>query len=156
MRKNTALGRSKTGDSARGVGRESRVAPSYRQNKFRSKRTEYNGRTFASKAEAARAAELDLLLKAGEIIEWIPQPVFRLGVPENKYVADFLVVGTVRAEYPPNGVNYIAIPVWVEDIKGAETPKFRRDKKLWQAYGRLPLVIRRNGVEVERIIPEGK
>jgi hypothetical protein len=129
-------------------------ALTYRANKFRSKRTEYNSVWYASKAEAARAAELDLLLKAGQITDWIGQPTVRLGVPENVYRPDFLVIvtGIVSAIIPP----MISTSCWYEDIKGAETPKFRRDKKLWQAYGRLPLVIRRGGVEVERIIPEGR
>jgi len=140
-------------------------ALTYRANKFRSKRTEYNSVWFASKAEAARAAELDLLLKAGLITEWIPQPVFRLGVPENKYVADFLVINSPQCSYcgakHAHGcigpMEHIKEPrTWVEEIKGVETPVFKKNKRLWQAYGRLPLVIRRNGVEVERIIPDGK
>ena len=140
-------------------------ALTYRSNKYRSKRTECAGVWYASKAEAARAMELDMLKKAGEIIEWIPQPVFRLGVPENKYVADFLVINSPQCSYCGAKHAHGCIGpmehrkeprAWVEEIKGVETAVFKKNKRLWQAYGRLPLVIRRNGVEVERIIPEGK
>ena len=112
-------------------------------NKYRAKPTIYNGVRYASKAEAARAVELDQMLLAGEILVWIGQPTFRLGCPENVYRADFLVV-------PPVGVN--GTP-WVEDVKGMETPKFRRDKKLWKRYGRLNLHIIK-GKKTEVVRPE--
>ncbi len=132
-----------------------RPITAYRANKYRSKRTEYGGIFYASKAEAARAAELDLLLKAGQIVDWIGQPRFRLGVPENVYVADFLVIGMTKHQADGTTVCFHA-DVFVEDVKGAETPKFVRDKKLWKAYGRLNLHIIRGGKTVEVIVPEGK
>ncbi len=116
------------------------------RSKYNAKRTEYNGVGYASKAEAARAQELDLLLKAGEIRDWIGQPTVRLGIPENVYKPDFHV--TPLQGYP-----------WYEDVKGMETPKFRRDKKLWGRYGRADLKIiksvRKQLVVVEVIHPGG-
>ena len=97
-------------------------------NKYRAQPTIYRDVRYASKAEAARALELDQLLAANEIKWWIGQPVFRLGCGINKYVADFLVCDA-------NG------DVRVEDVKGCKTQKFLRDCRLWQAYGFLPLLI---------------
>lgn len=110
--------------------------------KYGAVRTEYNGRSYASKAEATRAQVLDYLKAAGEIREWTPQPRFQLGVPENVYVADFLVTGADGS-------------VWVEDVKGHETEKFRRDRRLWRAYGPHPLHVIRGG-EREVIVPRGR
>lgn len=110
-------------------------------NKYRAVPTIYNGVRYASKSEAARAKVLDQLQASGVIKFWIGQPKFRLGVPENVYIADALVVtndGAVR----------------VEDVKGVESPKFRRDKSLWRAYGPCDLVIIRNGKVAEIIVPE--
>lgn len=96
-----------------------------RRNKYSAQKTPYNGVVYASKAEARRAEYLDMLVRGGAIRWWLGQPRFYLGVAENKYVADFLVMG-IDGE-------------WVEDVKGAETPKFKRDKKLWSAFGPCPL-----------------
>lgn len=68
--------------------------------KYGNVRTAFQGREYASKREAQRAADLDALEIAGEIAGWIPQWPFRLagGI---KYVCDFLVIlndGTWRAE----------------------------------------------------------
>lgn len=82
----------------------------------------WNGRTYASKAERMRAEHLWgwLGILGGEIIE---QPRVRLG-PDCVYVPDFLVIGpTIR----------------YEDVKGAETREFKRVRRLWAKYGRLPL-----------------
>ena len=110
------------------------------RSKYRSKPTIYNGVRYASKAEAARACEFDFLLRAGHILLWIGQPTIRLGVPENVYRPDFLVI-------PTEGLP------WFEDVKGVETQKFRRDKKLWARYGKLPLRIITGGRTVEVIEP---
>lgn len=48
-------------------------APESRRNKYGAKRTEYDGRTYDSKAEAEYAMRLDLRVKAGEILFWKPQ-----------------------------------------------------------------------------------
>ena len=50
-----------------------------RPHKYNAKPTVYNGVRYASKAEAARAMELDALAKSGKIDFWIGQPIFRLG-----------------------------------------------------------------------------
>lgn len=91
--------------------------------KYHAQPTEYNGVRYASKAEAAFATALDM--KSARLW-WIGQPKFRLGVPENVYIADFLVV-------PLDGDTYVV------DVKGMMTSKFKRDLKLWSKYGPCPL-----------------
>ena len=79
------------------------------QSKYRNKRTEQNGHVYASKAEAARAAGLALMLRANEIRGYFEQVPFNLpgGV---KYVADFVVLD--------NGGTW-----HVEDVKSPATEK---------------------------------
>lgn len=102
-----------------------------RRNKFnvapKEERT-WRDRTYASKAEMMYAQLLDLLLKDGTLVEVREQPRFHLGCPENIYVADFLVI-------PAKGLPHVV------DVKGMETAKFKRDKKLWKVYGDMQLVI---------------
>ena len=112
--------------------------------KYGARATMYNSVRYASAAEAARAMELDVLLRAMEIQSWEHQPRFELGVPENVYVADFRITG-------PRG------RVWVEDVKGMRTAKFNRDVRLWKSYGPCPLhILTRKGQGWEREIIEGK
>jgi hypothetical protein len=99
-----------------------------RPSKYRNVRTEYDGRLYDSKAEAARARELDLLKEAGGIRHWEPQPKFRLG-PDFTYRPDFIV-------WHNDGTTE------VEDVKGTETPTFRKTRKLWAKYGPVDLCIR--------------
>ena len=112
-----------------------------RPHKFNAMPTVYNGVRYASKAEAARAVELDALQARGTIDFWIGQPLFRLGCAENTYRPDFLVYAE----------SYIDDPIWAEDVKGMETPAFRKNKRLWKAYGPCPLRIIRGGKCVETI-----
>jgi len=88
----------------------------------------FNGRTYDSKAECLYAQQLDLMLQSGDVLDVVEQPRVTLGVPENVYRPDFLII--------PDG----ELPYYV-DVKGMETPKFKKDKKLWKAYGRLDLYI---------------
>lgn len=91
--------------------------------KYGAKRTEYNGRWYASKREAARAKELDLLIKAGEVVAWTPQPMYPLIVNKQKigiYIADF------RVHWKDGRCT-------VEDVKGMATPVYRLKKKLVKA-----------------------
>jgi predicted nuclease of restriction endonuclease-like RecB superfamily len=104
----------------------------------------FRGKTYDSKAERdyAEAVWMQLGTEYAEIVE---QPRLFLGVRENVYVPDFLLIPLEGGE-----------PHYV-DVKGAETPKFAKDKRLYAEYGRLPLVIvaRRGGrfYVKERIVP---
>ena len=117
-----------------------------RRNKYRVAAPEarrWNGRTYASKGEMECAQYLNTLQQAGEIVEIVDQPRLWLGVPENVYVPDFLVI-------PATGTPYYI------DFKGIETPQFRRIRKLWAAYGRLPLHVmekKRGRIGTRDIIP---
>jgi len=113
--------------------------------KYRASPTMYDGVRYASKAEALRALELDMMQAAGEIRWWISQPKFRLGVPENVYVADFLICNEDNMHR-------------VEDVKGMRTPKFARDVKLWRRYGRLDLhiITRKNNGWQREVIAAGE
>ena len=90
--------------------------------KYSAQPTVYDGRRYDSKTEARRAAELDLLVKCGEVLFWSPQPRFELGLPEIRYVADFFVIGR-------------GCEMWVEDVKGMELKNWKRNKLLWSKYG---------------------
>ena len=86
--------------------------------KYRNIKTEVDGITFDSKAEADRYCELKMLQAAGKIDGFGIQPSFVLadGV---RYRPDFIVCDR-------NG------RVWVEDVKGVETQAFRIKRKLWE------------------------
>lgn len=80
------------------------------------------GKVYASKAEMLYANHL-LTLGYTEIIE---QPKIRLG-EDTEYRPDFLILNLGKGE------------AWYVDVKGVETNDFKRIKKLWVKYGRLPL-----------------
>ena len=91
------------------------------------------GRTFGSQAEKRYALMLEACVECEAIADYICQPKVWLGVPENVYVPDFLVV-------PIGSLQYYVY------VKGVETAKFKRDKKLWKEYGRLALhVVKEKG-----------
>jgi hypothetical protein len=100
--------------------------------KYRARRTEVDGITFASKKEAKRYSELKLLERAGEIQNLELQPRFELqasgGAPLGAYVADF------RFYERRQHVN--VFHEVVEDVKGFKTPLYRWKKKHVEAqYG---------------------
>lgn len=81
---------------------------------------EYNGRYYHSKLEAYYAKQLDLLLKTGEITEWIPQYKLSLdvnGVHIANYYVDFLVTNKDGSQ-----------ELW--EIKGFETDTWRMKWRL--------------------------
>lgn len=92
-------------------------------NKYGAKKTEYNGRTYHSKAEADYARRLDLEVAAAEIISWSPQRPVKMvvnGVLICKYLIDFEVLhndGSIE---------------WIE-VKGAETAVYKLKAKLLKA-----------------------
>jgi hypothetical protein len=95
--------------------------------KFNAVRTEIDGHTFASKAEAKRYAELKLLEKAGKIGHLSLQPRYMLlvwdcekkqDVQVGHYVADFSYWDMSEGK------------TVVEDVKGVKTPIYRLKKKM--------------------------
>ena len=99
-------------------------------NKFRAKRTEVDGITFASKAEAARYQTLKLELANGIISDLELQPKFPISVNGYKictYIADF--------RYKLSGRTV------VEDVKGMQTPVFKIKAKLLKAVHNVDIFL---------------
>lgn len=94
--------------------------------KYRAVRTEYDGVWYDSGIEARRAAELDILMSADRVMGWSGQVRVPLG-EDTVAVVDFLV-------WQRRGR-------WYEEVKGFETPDFRRIRRLWKRHGPLPLLI---------------
>ena len=108
----------------------------------------FRDRAYDSIAECEYAKRLQLLLTHGEILEVIPQPIVQLG-EDTTYRPDFLVVEYFSSQSVRTLVAYYV------DVKGTETPDFKRTKKLWKKYGRLPLHIvklKRGNFETTEII----
>ena len=96
------------------------LAKNKKPSKFGNVKTEIDGHTFDSKAEARRYSELKMLAAADEIMGFGLQPSFVL--PGSiRYRPDFIVCGK-------DGT------VWVEDVKGYETKDFKLKKKLWDSH----------------------
>jgi predicted nuclease of restriction endonuclease-like RecB superfamily len=95
----------------------------------------WRGKVYASKIEMEYA---QMLAAATFVVDVVEQPRIRLG-DDHIYVPDFLVIGKC------GHANYYV------DVKGVETPTFRKSKKLWAKYGRLPLHIWKKGHDVEVI-----
>lgn len=92
-------------------------------NKFGAIKTEYNGRSYHSKAESLYARDLDLRQKAGDILHWRPQVPIVLKANNIKictYVMDFVVT------YPDGLIELV-------EVKGHETAVWKLKKKLLEA-----------------------
>lgn len=98
------------------------------QNKYRAIKTVYNGVKYDSKKEAHYARELDLRLKAKDIIRYERQPIFVLQpaykkdgrmIREIRYIADFKVF------YPDGLIEII-------DCKGMKTRDYLIKKKMFE------------------------
>jgi hypothetical protein len=100
--------------------------------KYHAIRTQLDGYTFDSKAEAKRYAELRLLERAGEIRNLTVHPRYPLEVNEVRicvYVGDFSY--NLRIYDPRVGTAWWK--AMVEDVKGVKTPAYRLKKKLFEA-----------------------
>ena len=107
----------------------------------------FMARCYDSKAECLYAKRLYAMRSEGLIRDYVEQPSTWLGIPENKYRADFLVIPNTKR-----------VPYYI-DVKGVETPQFKKTKKLWAKYAYLDLVVVKliNGkkFEVSEVIPGG-
>jgi hypothetical protein len=107
-----------------------------KDSKYGAKRTEVDGITFHSKAEARRYQELRLLEKAGEVKELELQPKFPLHVPvkgrANLFQQVAIYIADFRYRRGPRGVLVI------EDVKSepTKTPVYRLKKRMFETqYG---------------------
>lgn len=109
-------------------------------NKYSARKTEHNGRTFDSAAEARRAKELELLQAAGVIRD------LRYQVPFDLHAcADANPEGETRSWYPVKVGRYVADFVFVdiatgktvtEDVKGVRTAGYLAKRRHMKAeYG---------------------
>ena len=102
-------------------------------NKYRSKRTKYNGVTYHSKKEANYAFKLDLLIQAGElkgVERQVRIPLHAVGGKKvGYYIVDFKVTR------PDNTVYYV-------EVKGFWTPLAKWKVKHFELeYPELELII---------------
>ena len=94
-----------------------------RQNKYGSVKQTYKGYSYMSKKEANKAFELDLLVKAGEVISWERQVKIPLRVNNQlicNYYVDFLV------HWKDGTEEYV-------EIKGFKTDLWRIKWKMFEA-----------------------
>lgn len=117
-----------------------------KRSKYGAQPTVYNGIKYHSKGEANHARNLDVDKAAGIIKWWIRQIPFTLGVPEYKIVVDFLIVSPL-----PGGGERIH----VDEFKGAEPPKWKKDRVMWESYGPCLLRVIYANKTPELIIPKG-
>jgi hypothetical protein len=94
-------------------------------NKYGARKTEYNGRLYDSKKEAAYAQGLDVLEKAGVVAVWIPQ--FKIDIEVNgahicNILVDFFII-YVNGEHELVEIK----------SKATKTPVWRLKVKLLQA-----------------------
>jgi len=97
--------------------------PPNKSNKYGARKTEYNGVMYDSKRESEYARELDLRVRAHDILSWQRQVKYPMIVKDIKittYVADFVITHN-------NG------HIEIVDIKGVETPVFKLKAKLLKA-----------------------
>lgn len=101
----------------------------YGSTKYGAKKMVIEGTTFASQKEGRRFLELQLMEKAGVILDLQLQPVFMLQekfeyfgekIREIKYIADF--------QYFDKELGYVV----VEDVKGMILPEFKLKAKLFK------------------------
>ena len=102
--------------------------------------TTYNGVRYDSKAEANRAAELDLLVRAGRVAWWLRQVPIDIGEPgvDKPYRVDFLVCEIRRWNFDVS-IGCDCEIVHAEDVKGVDTASFKRHVRQWKKRGPFPL-----------------
>lgn len=102
-----------------------------KRSKYGNRKTEYRGVMYDSAAEARYAAQLDLRVKAGELLGWERQkrkPIIVAGKKICDVVVDFLVMSRGSS-----GVEY-------HEVKGFEKEAWKLKRKLFEAvYG--PMIV---------------
>jgi hypothetical protein len=101
------------------------------RSKYNARKTEVDGHTFDSQAEARRYGELKLMAQAGEIRDLELQHKYPLIVNEIKigcYICDFIYHDTRTGQ------------VVVEDVKGVKTAVYQLKKKLMFAIHHITIV----------------
>lgn len=107
------------------------------RHKYRAKKTEVNGRTYASKLEASYAADLALERDVGLVVGWMEQVPLHLKCGA-RYVLDFLVF------YADGHVEAV-------ETKGMETAVYKLKKRMVeQEYPWLPIEVVKRPVKAKK------
>lgn len=117
---------------------DSKEVPSVAKSKYGAKKTQVNGITFDSLAEAKRYRELMLLQRSGIVTDVQLQPSYTL-IPGFKHKATGKRVQaiTYKADFL---VTYADGHQEIEDVKGMLTPVYKLKKKLFMnAYPELTI-----------------
>lgn len=88
--------------------------------KYRNQWTEYNGVKYQSKREARHAAELDLLIKAGEVKKWVGQFPIDL-IVEKKSIGTYAI--DFKVWWTDGRITY-------DEVKGFETDVWKLKWKM--------------------------
>lgn len=91
-----------------------------RPTKYRAVKTVFNGRTYDSKREARHRAELDLLVRAGEIRAVVPQVSMPVPGTKTRMVIDFMLV------MPDGRIRW-------QDVKGTVTREWQLKQQIVQS-----------------------
>lgn len=92
-------------------------------NKYHNIKTVFGQRTYASRAEANYAAELNMRIRANDIKGWeaqVPVEMVVQGVKICKYIIDFVITHT------DGSLEYV-------EVKGFEKPEWKLKWKLFEA-----------------------
>lgn len=100
--------------------------------KYGAKKTQIDGITFASLAEARRYSELKLLERAGHITSLELQPKFELA-PSVKYTGAARAKPALRFVADFSYVDHLGNTI-VEDVKGFKTKEYQIKKHLMLAF----------------------
>jgi len=100
-------------------------------NKYRAKKTMYNGVVYDSIAESQRALNLDLYIKAKEVDRWQRQVKFSVDV-NGKHICNYFL--DFKVWWSDGSITF-------EDVKGVETPVFKLKKKLVEAIYNIKITL---------------
>ena len=127
------------------VAAASPLPPPERVAKYRAEPSVHAGVRYASKAEANHARRLDADKAAGVVDWWVRQVPVMLG-EDHRTVVDFLVCERGRAVF--------------HEVKGADTPAWRRTRRLWRkrgpSHGPKQLLVFRRGRLAETLYFDGR
>lgn len=113
-----------------------------------------NGRTYASKAEAEWAQQLELDPDIA-FIQHQPRAEMSEGAGDVDYRPDFLVVanGFTSIDEVPGVLH-----CWYDEVKGVDTSAWRVKLQVYRKHGKIPLrIARKKGRKwtTEWVVPDG-
>lgn len=127
------------------------------RSKYRAIPTVYKGVRYPSKSEASWAEYLDQEKALGIFEAVIGQPRFHVGPDAEVINPDFLLI--MKPEALKDAVfkkifEATGLMHFVDEVKGMETPTYKKKKKDWAKYGPCAYRVIKRGKVVEVLIPE--